>query len=282
MQILADLHVHSTFSDGKMTIPELVDFYGSRGFGCIAVTDHICEEKTFLGRAAGYLNCTLTLATFPIYMGILRSEAERAWDRYKMVLVPGFELSKNSISNHRSAHVLGLGVREFVSAEADVVDLARAIRSQGGLAIAAHPVSTRKFEPQTYHLWNRREELAQELDAWEVASGPVIFEDVRKSGLPMVASSDLHHAGQINSWKTLLECERHPEAVLDAIRKQKLSFKFYSEAIVSHDVDPNLLDTRFGSGAGHLVDRLVPHALGQLARVSTPSTERGSDSRLGA
>lgn len=28
--LLTDLHVHSTFSDGKMTIAELVDFYGQR------------------------------------------------------------------------------------------------------------------------------------------------------------------------------------------------------------------------------------------------------------
>ncbi len=68
---LADLHIHSTFSDGKMTIPQIVDFYGSRGFGCIAVTDHVCEDKTFLGKAASYLNLTLTPATFPLYMEIL-------------------------------------------------------------------------------------------------------------------------------------------------------------------------------------------------------------------
>jgi hypothetical protein len=47
----------------------------------------------------------------------------------------------------------------------------RAIRAQGGLAIGAHPVNTRKTEKQTYGLWHRREELAPELDAWEVASG---------------------------------------------------------------------------------------------------------------
>ncbi|NJM10303.1 MAG: PHP domain-containing protein, partial [Bdellovibrionaceae bacterium] len=37
---LADLHVHSNFSDGHLSISELVDFYGQRGFGAIAVTDH--------------------------------------------------------------------------------------------------------------------------------------------------------------------------------------------------------------------------------------------------
>src|SRR5580698_10136535 len=102
---LADLHIQSSFSDGKLTIPELVNFYGRRGFGAIAVTDHLCESQTWLGKAAGYLRRTLTDATFPLYREILRSEAERAWRMYRMVVIPGYELTKNSVSNHRSAHV---------------------------------------------------------------------------------------------------------------------------------------------------------------------------------
>ncbi|NJL25919.1 MAG: hypothetical protein HC902_12625 [Calothrix sp. SM1_5_4] len=228
---IADLHVHSRFSDGQMTIPQLVDFYGSRGFGCIAVTDHICERRTLLGLAARYLNLTLDEDTFPAYLQTLEEERERAWRRYRMVVLPGFEISKNSLSNHRSAHILGLGVTEFVAAEGEIVDITRAIRAQGALTVAAHPVPTGKSELQTLHLWNRRDELAQEFDAWEVASGDTLFEDVRRSGLPMLANSDLHHARQIHSWKTVFDCERHPEAILDAIRDQRLSFRFYEETV---------------------------------------------------
>ncbi|MDX9732327.1 MAG: PHP domain-containing protein [Bdellovibrionales bacterium] len=231
--ILADLHVHSTFSDGKMTIAELVDFYGSRGFGCIAITDHICEKKSFLGRAAGALKYTLHEETFPKYLEIIAEEAERAWALYKMIVLPGYELSKNSWSSHRSAHILGIGIDAWMPAELDVVEIARGIRAQGGLAIAAHPVHTGNFEPQTLHLWDRREELAGEFDAWEVASGRRFFHEVHGSGLPMVASSDLHHAKQVHSWKTLLRVragERSTEAVLDAVRDQKLEFGFWNEA----------------------------------------------------
>jgi hypothetical protein len=270
--ILSDLHTHSTFSDGKMTIPELVDFYGARGFGCIAVTDHVCEERSFMGRAAGYLKYTLTPATWPLYTEILRTEAERAWDRYRMVVLTGFELSKNSWSNHRSAHILGLGVQDFVSADGDVVDLARKIRAQGALAIAAHPVSTGRLEPQTYHLWQRRHELACEIDAWEVASGPVIFEAVKKSGLPMVASSDLHHPRQINSWKTLLHCERHPEAILQAIRKQQLSFQFYKE--VASESFNVLRPSRFVQPSlSRLAHSLRSRSLGDLAHTTPIAPE---------
>lgn len=226
---LADLHVHSNFSDGQMSIPELVDFYGQRGFGAIAITDHICEDRSFLGLAASYLKLSLTQQTFPLYMQTLKLEAERALREYNMVVIAGFELSKNSWFNHRSAHVIGLGVSEIVKADGDIKDLARAIRSQGGLAVAAHPVSTRKFEPQTFHLWNRREELKTEFDAWEVASGPHFFEEVYASGLPMIATSDLHRKNQIESWKTLFRCARTQEAIFDAIRTQRLEFQFYRE-----------------------------------------------------
>ncbi len=224
---MADLHIHSTFSDGKLTIPALVDLYGSRGFGVIAITDHLCEEKTLIGKAASYIGHTLTRASFPIYKEILKTEAERAWDRYRMVVITGVELSKNSILNHRSAHILGLGVSEFTSADGDVAEIAMGIRGQGALAIAAHPVSTRKLEKQTYHLWDRRRELENAFDAWEVASGPYLFDEVLHSTLPKVASSDLHHPKQLKSWKTVFDCERHPGAIFDAIRKQELTFRFY-------------------------------------------------------
>lgn len=238
---LADFHIHSTFSDGKLTIPELVDLYGSLGFGAISITDHLCESGTIIGRAAFYIGNTLTRASFPLYSEILRSEAERAWDRYRMVVIPGFELTKNTVNNHRSAHLLGLGISEFVPADGDPIDLARAVRAQGAVAIAAHPVSTRKMEKQTYHLWNRRAELASELDAWEVASGPYLFDEVLKSGLPMIANSDLHARKQMRSWKTLLDCEKHPEAILEAIRKQRLSFTFFEWA---EEKNGNILSAR--------------------------------------
>jgi predicted metal-dependent phosphoesterase TrpH len=226
---LGDFHIHSDFSDGKLTIPKLVDLYGRRGFGAIAITDHLCESDTMIGKAAVAIGHALTPATFPLYLAILKSEAERAWDQYRMVVIPGFELSKNSVSNRRSAHIVGLNIVDFLPADPDAVDLCKAIRAQGGLAIAAHPVSTRKMEKQTFHLWDRREELAHAFDAWEVASGPYIFDEVAATKLPKLASSDLHQPRQMSSWKTVFACERHPEAVLDAIRRQDVTFQYYQE-----------------------------------------------------
>lgn len=230
---LADFHLHTNKSDGRLSLHELVDLYGERGFGAIGITDHLCERVSIIGKAARYLGCSLTEDNFAAHMDEIREEGERAWRQYRMIVLPGFELTKNSISNHRSAHVLGLGISSYVDPNADIVDLCRGIRAGGGLSIAAHPVSTRRLEKQTYHLWDRRHELAPEFDAWEVASGPHLFPEVLHSGLPMIANSDLHVPNQINSWKTVLECERHPEAILDAIRRQDVRFFFYRDAVTA-------------------------------------------------
>jgi predicted metal-dependent phosphoesterase TrpH len=227
--ILTDLHVHTTWSDGKLTLPEVIDRYGRRGFGAIAITDHICEENSLLGKAARCLGRTLTRTSFPLYVQELQAETERARDEYGMIVIPGFELTRNTLSNSRSAHLLGLGCREFVSADADPVDQARAIHEQGGIAVAAHPVHTRLVEKQTYHLWDRREELRFVLDAWEVASGKHLYDDVLESGLPMLANSDFHRENHMTSWKTLVRSELHPEAILRAICRQDVRVRFYRD-----------------------------------------------------
>ncbi len=244
-KILADLHLHSTFSDGKLTIPEIVDLFGKRGFGAIAITDHLCESATFLGKAAGYLNQTLTPETFPRYQAILKSEAERARREYGMLLIPGFELTKNTILNHRSAHILALGVTSFIDANLGIEEICAEIRKQGGLSVAAHPVSTRRLEKQTYFLWDRRDQFRETFDAWEVASGRHFFDEVAESGLRLIANSDMHRPEQMESWKTVFTV-RGPETpgsdiprplfitwdqIISDVRSQSVEFTYYREGL---------------------------------------------------
>ena len=233
--ILSDFHIHSNFSDGKHSIPEIVDFYGKRGFGAIAITDHLCETGTFLGKAATYFERTLTPATFPFYLEILKSEKKRALNQYGMILIPGVEVTKNSISNHRSAHVIGLGISEWIDANLPIHEILTQLKRQDAVTIAAHPVSNRKFEKQTLHLWDQRELYAPLFDAWEVGSGVSFFEEVARSGLPMIASTDLHRFSQINGWKSVVKAQAKPDLILEAIQKQNLSFRYYEE---NHDRVP--------------------------------------------
>ena len=78
-----------------MPMRELVDLYGKRGFGAIAITDHLCETRTFLGIASRYLSCSLTEKSFDSYISQVKEEAERAWDKYRMLVIPGMEITKN-------------------------------------------------------------------------------------------------------------------------------------------------------------------------------------------
>lgn len=225
--MLADMHIHSHYSDGKLSIAEIVDLFGERGVKIIAITDHLCEEGTFLGRASKVLKKTLTKETFSDYLNEIEREAGRAMQQYGMLVLPGVEITKNSLSFNRSAHIVAVGIKNYISADGDVVDVLRRIKNQGALAVAAHPVSTRLLEHQTYYLWDNRYELAEWFDAWEVASGAFLFDDVLRSGLPMIANSDLHSSRQIRSWKTLLNCELNFESVKRAVIEQDLKFTFF-------------------------------------------------------
>jgi predicted metal-dependent phosphoesterase TrpH len=41
--LLAELHAHTTWSDGALGIPALVDLYGQQGFDVLCITDHSCN-----------------------------------------------------------------------------------------------------------------------------------------------------------------------------------------------------------------------------------------------
>lgn len=235
---LCDFHIHSQNSDGKLTISQLVDAYGKRGFGAIAITDHLCETKTLLGQSAHYLHKTIVRKQFSRYLLEIEIEAARAKKLYNMLVIPGVEFTKNSFSHKDSAHIVALGLREFISPDLSVDEILDAVHQQGGVNIAAHPVSTRKVEPQTYHLWHNRDRLSKKMDAWEVASGSYLFDEVYESGLPMVASSDLHHPRQMSSWKTVMSGRRREADIFANIRAQDLNFTYYEDPAASFSWSP--------------------------------------------
>ncbi len=222
--MLAEFHSHSQYSDGKLSIRELIDFFGRLGYGCLAITDHLCEEKTLLGKIAAYVNHTLTRESFSRYIDEIKSEAERARKLYDMVVLPGFEITKNSLKNHRSAHMLAIGVEEYISADLDVLSISKRVRDLGGIFVAAHPISLGRVRNGNYYLWDQRDKYREAFDAWEITDGGQLLDEVVKSDLPKLANSDFHRESNIQSWKTLIKKERHPDAILDAVRKQKLEF----------------------------------------------------------
>lgn len=235
----ADFHLHTNYSDGELSIRELVDLMGRQGIGAIAITDHLCEQRTFLGKSARLLSKTLSSASFPYYMETILNEAHRAWRDYGMLVIPGVEITKNSFSHKDSAHILALDIHNYIDPDQSVEDIIAAIHAQKGLAIAAHPVSTGVSEHQTYALWNNREKYSELFDAWEVASGPLLFKEVRQSGLPVIANSDLHKAHQIESWKTIFTVEKDIEAIKKAIRTQDLRISYFRPQEEEESITPS-------------------------------------------
>lgn len=226
MGMLTDFHLHTTCSDGKLSMRQVIDLYGHRGYDAIAVTDHLCEEGTMLGKAAVYLDRTLTRESFRSYIELIKEEAERAWRLYKMIVLPGYEITKNSLHHHRSAHILAVGIEEYIPPDWDVVRTTKRIRELGGLAIAAHPISMGKIRKGNYHLWDNRLEFAEHFDAWEITDNGHLLKDVLKSGLPKIANSDFHSLRQSNAWRSEVHAKKHPEAILDSVRQQKINFRY--------------------------------------------------------
>lgn len=81
--IKADLHMHSTVSDGSFTIPELIEFAKKKGLDAIAVTDH---------------------DTVSHFQQIPKIE-------HGVKVIPGIEISAYDYENNFKVHMLGYGIR---------------------------------------------------------------------------------------------------------------------------------------------------------------------------
>jgi predicted metal-dependent phosphoesterase TrpH len=104
----ADLHMHTTASDGWPVPSALVDFASATGLDVIAVTDHDTIE------------------------GALRA-AEYAASRSKPHVVIGEEVSS------RDGHIVGLFLERRIRPGMSAAATVHAIHDQGGLAVAVHP-----------------------------------------------------------------------------------------------------------------------------------------------
>lgn len=217
--LLCDFHVHSTWSDGKLGIPEIVDLFGAAGHDAIAITDHVVNSDSLLGKAARRFGLTVTPETFPSYREEIAREARRAWDSYRMVVLAGVELSRNAVTRNASAHALALGLDTFVSADGTPEEMLGAARAAGAITVACHPHEQSDWFSNTFYLWNRRQELAPLVDLWELACRWDLFPPVARARLPFLGNSDFHDRPHIWAWKTLVDAPKNEKAIFAALRK---------------------------------------------------------------
>ena len=220
------LHVHTRWSDGRLTLAEVVDLYGSTGkFDVIAITDHILMKKDFFARAGrlaslGRRMFGVRQETFDAYLADIRKEAARALDQYGMLVIPGAEITQNRLRGRMNSHIIALDIKNYISADQSAGDILRDIRRQGALSIACHPHhrTTRRIEISTCYLWDHREQLSDLVDVWEAANRDDLFSVTSLKHYPYVANSDFHKPKHLYSWKTLVRAEKNWPAISRALR----------------------------------------------------------------
>jgi UDP-N-acetylglucosamine:LPS N-acetylglucosamine transferase/predicted metal-dependent phosphoesterase TrpH len=217
--LLCDLHTHTTWSDGKLSVAEMVDFYGQRGFDCLCITDHLCDPKRLLGRLVNLTGLVIPPGEVEAYFEDIEREKKRAWAKYDLLLLSGVEFNKDGYTPKTSTHLLGVDLKQPIDPSLEIKELIAQIHAQGALAIASHPHEMKsEWGKNTLYLWEHVDEYAPLLDAWEVANRDDIFNPVGLRKLPFIASSDFHKPKHIHSWKTLLYCEKEAEAIKHCIR----------------------------------------------------------------
>jgi len=261
--LLCDFHIHTNYSDGKLSVPEIIDFYGERGFDCICITDHLADPKRLIGKLSELANMTLAQEQIGEYFAIIERERQRAWRRYKMLVMTGIEFNKDGYTKKTSAHLLGIDLKSPIDASLDIPEIIARIHSQGGLAVASHPhIMKSEWGKNTLYLWENQEQFAPLLDAWEIANRNNIFNDIGLKRLPFIANSDFHKPKHIYSWKTLIHCEKDSEAIKDCIRRNEhVAITLYRDFA---DAPSKLSRHRFDSptpAVHHFQDRLPLHTI---------------------
>jgi hypothetical protein len=212
--LLAELHPHTTWSDGTLSLHALVDLYGRHAFDVLCVTDHTLPSDGGTRGSVGMHN-------WRAYLDDLATEAERACREYDLVLVPGLELTDDHPDPLRSAHALAIGLGRFVTIELGIRYALEEARKMGAALVAAHPHRPQDLGRRTCRFWHERERLTRLVDRFEVVNRGDVYPWVAEAGLPAVATGDFHRPEHLHTWKTLLPCTKDAAGVVDCLRSTR-------------------------------------------------------------
>ena len=219
--LLCELHAHTRWSDGALTLPELVDLYGTNGFDVLTVTDHVVRsgDGPPFGVHAG---------NRADYFAEIAAQAERARRDYDLLVLPGLELTYDDGDPFESAHAVAVGLREFVDLEGGLEEALARARAAGAALVAAHPylpLSGGTIPARPTQRFSRDwRELSPLVDRWELFNRREVFAWVAEHGLPAVASGDFHEPAHLFGWKTLLPCAKREDAVVEYLRSARPAF----------------------------------------------------------
>lgn len=194
----ADLHVHSTYSDGLDPVERVLETAVEKGLNAISITDH----NTFKGSLAAS-----------------RVINDKGLD---LVLIYGNEVRANYLGKLMDVLIL---CPEYPGEgwSRDALRLYDWAEKRGCLYVPAHPFDERRYgcgellydlEMHAIEVWNARASRTLNEEALKAAK------ILKKPGL---ANSDAHEAEQVGLAHNVIEAEPDPAAVLEAILKGKVN-----------------------------------------------------------
>lgn len=173
----ADLHMHTTVSDGIAPAAAMLDHVAERGeLDVIAITDHDRLEAS------------------------LWAYAHR--DRYPFEIIPGLEVTT------RDGHVLALWCTEPIAKGMSLTETCSAIHDQGGVAVLAHPFEPTIAPKASWRYFRHPQVLVESgVDAIEVFNAGAFTPGnnwlaglvFKNSPLPFVGSSDAHMPASVGT-----------------------------------------------------------------------------------
>jgi 3',5'-nucleoside bisphosphate phosphatase len=222
--LLCELHAHTRWSDGELTVAELVDLHGRSGFDVLCVTDHAVRTSDPWRERLGSAFRSVDEAAFDAYLADVEGEAERARRMYGMLVVPGLELTFNDEDSVKAAHAVAIGLRSYVSVDDGIAEAMRTAAEAGAAVIAAHPFEDSLAGASDGRLTRRfaRDAQLRELaHRFELFNRNMLFGWVAESGLPAVAAGDVHRVEHLSGWKTLVPGPSDEEAIVGYLRTQR-------------------------------------------------------------
>jgi hypothetical protein len=195
--LAGDFHVHAFPGDGGLAPWEFSNEMRRRGLDVIAITNH---NQLMAGRIA--------------------AAAAVAETPHAPMVIPGQEITTSRF------HMIAVGITRRVDWRLSAGDAIRAVQEQGGVAIAAHPVSSswRPREPDAVRLLDGAE-AAHSMARTSRSLGESLVEFYRAAakqnpGIAAIGSSDFHFGATLGQSRTFLFVrDVSRDGVLDAIRE---------------------------------------------------------------
>jgi predicted metal-dependent phosphoesterase TrpH len=220
--LLCELHAHTTWSDGALSLAELVDLYGGLGFDALCITDHTCRADDPWLPESEHGPRAVHAGNHDAYIAELECEVVRARELYGLLLLPGLELTWNDLDPLRAAHALALGLRTFVSVDDGLEAALGRAREAGAAIVAAHPFADveDRSTARTTRRFAHDGELGQLVDRYELFNRSTLFSWVEQARLPFVACGDFHRAEHLAGWKALVPCAKDEQTLIGYLRSE--------------------------------------------------------------